>query len=68
MAAEKWFEVKVIFLAMQSVSDDAPQSGLMGISEVRQCRWGSAEVGGGTRQRNENVLANLLADELIRGQ
>lgn len=68
MAAEKGFEVKVIFLAMQPVSNDAPQSGLMCVSEVRQCRWGGAEVGGSTGQWNENVLTYFLADELVRGQ
>ena len=67
MAAKKWFEVKVILFATQSVSDDTPQSGLMGVSEVGQCRRRGAEVSGRTRKGNENVLTHLLANELIRG-
>lgn len=36
VAAEQWLEVQVIFFATQSVSDDTPQSRLMGISQVGQ--------------------------------
>lgn len=68
VAAEQGFEVKVILFATQSVSDDSPQSGLMGVSQVGQRRRRGAEVSGSTRKRYENVLPHLLADELIWSQ
>ncbi|VVM54549.1 hypothetical protein PS624_00964 [Pseudomonas fluorescens] len=67
MAAEKRFQMKIIFFAVESVSDDSANTRFVRIGQVRQCFRGGTKTGRGTRQWHEYILANLLSSELIRG-
>ena len=59
--------MKIIFFAVESVSDDSAKSRFVGIGQIRQCFRGGSEMGRRARQWHEYILPHSLSNELIRG-